>query len=184
MTTGILGGTFDPPHLGHLELASIALASGEVQEVWFVPCLTHRFAKEPAPFEHRLAMCCLMVSGEAAMKVSDMETRLERPGYTLDLVRALRAAHPNLSIRLLAGADIYHERDKWHRYDETAKLAPPLYVARQGVEPIPEPTLPAPHGISSSSIRDALARGERPDDVLSREVLDYIEAHGLYREDM
>ncbi len=183
MTTGILGGTFDPPHLGHLELATTALASGEVQEVWFVPCFTHRFAKQPALFKHRLAMCRLMVAGEAAMKVSDMETRLERPGYTLDLVRALRAAHPEVVFRLLAGTDIYHERDKWHRYDEVAKLAAPLYVARQGIEPIPEPTLPAPVGICSSSVRDALARGERPHDLLPREVFDYIEAHGLYRED-
>ncbi|MCP4678906.1 MAG: nicotinate-nicotinamide nucleotide adenylyltransferase [Deltaproteobacteria bacterium] len=183
MTVGILGGTFDPPHLGHLELAITALASGEVREVWFVPCLTHRFAKRPAPFEHRLAMCRLLVAEEAAMKVSDMETRLERPGYSLCLVRALRAEHPELTFRLLAGADIYHERDKWHRYDETAKLAPPLYIARQGVEPIPEPTLKAPARICSSDLRDAFARGERPDDVLQKEVLDYIEAHGLYKED-
>lgn len=181
MIVGILGGTFDPPHVGHLGLAEIALLSGQVQQVWLVPCLEHRFGKQPEPFAERLAMCRLLVAGRPHLAVSDIESTLEKPGHTLDLVRALRAAHPEHAWRVLAGADIYHERGKWHRYDEIARLAPPLYVARSGVPPIPEPTLDAPEAVSSSELRDALARGERPSLLVPEAVLDYIAAHGLYR---
>jgi nicotinate-nucleotide adenylyltransferase len=182
MIVGIFGGTFDPPHVGHLGAARAALDSGEVDEVWLVPVLAHRFEKTPAPFEHRVAMCRLLVAGDDRMKVSEMERELERPGYTLDLVEALRRAHPEASFRLIAGADIYHERYEWHRYDEIAALAPPLYVARGGVAPIPAPTLPEPPPAVASEIRAALARGERPAGVLSGEVLAYIETHQLYGE--
>ncbi len=183
MVIGIFGGTFDPPHRGHLGVAKNALDSGRVDEVWFVPCLTHRFGKQPAPFEDRLAMCDLLIEGEPMMRVSDMEAKLERPGYTLDLVLALGAAHPGYALRILAGADIYFDRDKWHQYDEIARLAPPLYVAREGVAPIPEPTLPAPAGMSSTELRVVLARGELPVEEVPERVLKYIENHGLYKEE-
>ncbi len=180
MTVGILGGTFDPPHLGHLGVASSALSAGLVDEVWLIPCLSHRFGKSPEPFEHRLAMCELLAGDDSRIRVSDVEARLNRPGYTLDLVRRLQREHPTLAFRLIAGTDIYHEREKWHRYDEVARLAPPIYVARQGEPPIPEPTLAPPPDISSSRIRGALRRGERPEGVTLESVLRYIEAHVLY----
>jgi nicotinate-nucleotide adenylyltransferase len=180
MIVGIFGGTFDPPHLGHLGAARAALDSGEVDEVWLVPVLAHRFGKTPAPFEDRLAMCRLLVAGEEGMEVSEMERELERPGYTLDLVEALGRAHPEARFRLIAGADIYHERHEWHRYDDIAALAPPLYVAREGVAPIPEPTLPAPPPVVATEVREALARGERPVDALPEAILEYIAANRLY----
>ncbi len=183
MIVGILGGTFDPPHMGHLGVAAIALASDNVDEVWFIPCVSHRFGKQPAPFEDRLAMCLLLIKGRPNMKVSDVERELLRTGHTLDLVITLRAAHPDKAFRLLAGSDIYHEKEKWHRYNEIARLAPPIYVERQGIEPIPEPTLKAPIKTDSSNLRIALARGERPIDTVPTEVLDYIETNGLYREE-
>jgi nicotinate-nucleotide adenylyltransferase len=180
MIIGVLGGTFDPPHMGHLVLARNALASGKIDEVWLVPCLSHRLGKQPAPFEDRLAMCRLLIDGEPSMKVSDIERVLERPGHTFDLVLALRAGHPEAELRLLAGTDIFHEQGQWHLFDEIAKIAPPIYVEREGVEQIPEPTLPAPPGIASSEIREALARGERPQEAIPQKVLDYIEKRGLY----
>ena len=129
-------------------------------------------------------MCELLVDGENGMTVSDVEDSLENPGHTLDLVLALQAAYHAAVFRLVAGADIYHERDQWHRYDEIQKLAPPIYVERKGVKKLPssESVLAAPPRISSSDLRAAIARGERPTNELSGEVLEYIEAHGLYRE--
>ena len=180
MITGILGGTFEPPHLGHLQVAATVLAAGLVDEVWLVPCLTHRFGKAPAPFAHRVAMCELLAGEDPRIRVSDIEAELNRPGYTLDLVKRLQADHPDVTFRLIAGTDIYHERDKWHRYDEVAELAPPIYVERRGEPPIPEPTLEAPPKISSSDIRAALHRGERPSDVTLDTILAYIDAHQLY----
>lgn len=181
MIIGVLGGTFDPPHLGHLVLARSALASGKVDEVWLIPCLEHRFGKQPAPFDDRLAMCRLLTEGESRMKVSDIEKTLNRPGHTIDLVNALKRANPSDELRLLAGSDIYHEREKWHLFDEIAKIAPPIYVERAGERPIPEPTLPAPPGIASSELRESLASGMRPIKAIPEKVLEYIEERGLYR---
>lgn len=177
---GILGGTFDPPHFGHGSLVEIALASGEVDRLLLVPCLAHAFGKDPAPFDDRLAMCRLLVAGEPRTEVSDAERALATPGRTLDLLRGLGERHPRTAWRLVVGADIYFERDHWHRWEDVARLAPPLYVARRGFPPIPEPTLPAPPEISSAAIRALLAAGARPGHLVPAAVLEYIEARGLY----
>jgi len=180
MIVGILGGTFDPPHVGHLEAARAALESKLVETVWLVPCVRHAFGKDPAGFEHRMAMCALLVQGHAGIEVSDAEARLADPGKTLDLVVGLRREHPEHAYRLIAGTDVYHQRHLWHRYDDVARLAPPIYVARQGVDPIDEPTLPAPPDVSSSRIREQLGRRERPAGGVPIPILDYIEQHRLY----
>ncbi len=180
MIVGVLGGTFDPPHLGHLGVARTALASKQVDKIWLVPCLAHRFGKQPGRFENRLAMCRLLIEDEPDMAVSDIEVTLKRPGYTLDLVKALYGAHPEWSFRLIAGADIYHEKEKWHCYDEIADLAPPIYVARKGIPPITDPTLEAPMEISSTELRAAFSRGERPVDAVLSSIITYIETHRLY----
>lgn len=181
MMIGILGGTFDPPHLGHLIAAKNVLAAGLADEVWLIPCLAHRFGKAPAPFDHRLAMCRLLIEGHLNLRVSDIEVTVNRPGYTIDLVHRLMQAHPENEFRLIAGTDIYHQKDLWHHYDEIARLAPPIYVARQGEPPIPEPVLPAPPDISSHKLREAIAWGETPEDKMPRTVIDYARALGLYR---
>ena len=180
MKVGILGGTFDPPHIAHLGLARNVLSSGLVEEVWLVPCLRHRFGKKPAPFRDRLAMCKLLIENEDHMKVSDIEQRLERPGYTLDLIVALGEANPKIDFRLVAGTDIYFQKDSWHHFEEVIRLAPPIYVARQGIDPIPEPTLPMPPAISSTDVRLALQSGKHPTDAVPIKILQYIEAHAIY----
>jgi nicotinate-nucleotide adenylyltransferase len=180
MIAGILGGTFDPPHAGHLGLARVALASGLVDRAWLVPCFAHPLGKRPAPFDDRVAMCRLLVREEPAMEVLGIERELGGAGRTLDLVLALRAAHPGVALRLLAGSDIWHERHLWHCYDEVARLAPPIFVRREGAPPIPEPCLDAPPQVSSSDLREAIARGERPAHLVPEPVLAYIAARGLY----
>ena len=181
MIIGILGGTFDPPHNGHLVAAKRVIEAALTDEVWFVPCLAHRFGKAPASFAHRLAMCRLLIENTPHMRVSDIEGALNRPGYTFDLVTRLGADYPQHAFRLIAGTDIYHQREAWHRYDEIAALAPPIYVEREGENPIPEPTLPAPPNISSHEIRAEIQRGVSPKDTLPDSVRRYISTHNLYR---
>ncbi|MCU0661793.1 MAG: nicotinate-nicotinamide nucleotide adenylyltransferase [Myxococcota bacterium] len=182
MIAGVLGGTFDPPHVGHLGLVRAALISTLVDEVWLAPCWSHRFGKAPAAFEHRVEMCRLLVAEEPRASVTDIERRLERPGHTLDLVLALQRDNPGVQLRLLAGADIYFQQHLWHRYDEIARIAPPLYSARRGAPELPRPFLEAPREVSSSELRQLLRRKERPVDLIPHAVLKYIESHGLYAE--
>lgn len=180
MNIGIFGGTFDPPHLGHLTAAERVLEAKLAAEVWFIPCLAHRFGKSPADFSHRLAMCRLLIAGRAGMRVSDIETAVNRPGYTIDLVHRLMLDYPEHSFWLIAGSDIYHQKNKWHRYDEIASLAPPIFIERRGEAPIPEPVLEAPPDISSENLRAALARGESPIDKMPSAVIEYIRNNRLY----
>ena len=177
---GVFGGTFDPPHGAHLELARTVLGAGAADRVLFVPCYRHAFGKRPAAFEHRVRMCELLVEGEARMEVSGVEASMASPGRTLELIEALEGIRPQDRLRLIAGADIYYEREKWYRFEEVERRAPPIYVNRRGVSPIPVPALPAPGEVSSSSIRDQIAAGRSPRDLLPPRVAEFIEAHGLY----
>ncbi len=180
MRIGVFGGTFDPPHMGHLELSQIAMGSGLVDHVIFIPCLRHALGKIPAGFEHRLAMCKVLVENEPNMEVSDIESRLDTGGRTLDLLKALGQEFPDDNLRLIAGTDIYHERDRWYRFDEVARLAPPIYVERLGAAPIPHETLAAPRMVSSNEIRRAISEGRLPGEWIAKAVAAYIAQNYLY----
>ena len=177
---GVFGGTFDPPHAAHLELARIVLEHGAADRILFVPCFRHAFTKCPAAFAHRVAMCELLVADEPRMEVSRIEETLANPGRTLDVVEALEAARPGDRLRLVVGGDIFFEREKWYRYEEIERRAPPVYVARRGVPAIPLPALPAPADLRSSSIRERIAAGADPRGLLPARVAEYIVRHGLY----
>lgn len=177
---GVFGGTFDPPHAAHLELARTVLGAGAVELVLLVPCFRHAFGKEPAAFAHRVAMCGLLVEGEDGMAVSDAEARLDHPGRTLDLIAALEAERPEAELRLVAGGDIFFEREKWYRFDEVERRAPPIWVARQDGPALPVPALRAPAAVSSTAIREAIAGGRAPRELLPPGVAGYVVAHGLY----
>ncbi len=180
MLVGILGGTFDPPHVGHLDLCHKVMGSGLVDRILVVPCLRHAFGKSPVSFQHRVAMCELMVGQDLDMVVSEEEALVANPGRTLELVNSLIERNPGVAFRLVAGSDIYHEREQWYAFDEVARLAQPIYVSRRGIPPIPEPTLDPPIEVSSSQVREALLRGELPRDLLPRGVAEYIIANKLY----
>jgi len=177
---GVFGGTFDPPHGAHLELARTVLAADAADRVLFVPCFRHAFGKRPAAFEHRVRMCELLVEGEARMEVSSVEASMANPGRTLDLIETLEAIRPHERLRLIAGSDIFYEREKWYRFEDVERRAPLIYVERRGVPPIPVPALPAPPDLRSSAIREQIAAGRSPKELLPARVADYIEACGLY----
>jgi len=178
---GIFGGTFDPPHVAHLEVARTVLESRLVDSVLFIPCVAHAFDKTPVSFEHRVRMCALLIEGEDRMEVSDLEASLAHPGRTLDLIEALARRVPAASLRLVAGLDIYYERKRWYHFKRVEQLAPPLYVRREGQVDIPGlGALPGPPGISSTQVRALISRKESTAGLVTPAVRDYIDQHGLY----
>ncbi|HTJ46477.1 MAG TPA: nicotinate-nucleotide adenylyltransferase [Kofleriaceae bacterium] len=185
-TVALFGGSFNPPHVAHQLVALLVLETQAVDELWFLPTWKHPFAKALASFDDRVAMTALAAAalGERA-GVSRIEEELaHRPDFvasrTLDTVVALEAAHPGARFRLVIGADILGETDKWYRWDELAQRAPPIVVGRPGYA-TPPGAIPAIVGVSSTEIRTALAHGDEPIGLLPRAVLRYIADRGLYR---
>lgn len=179
-TIAVFGGSFNPPHLAHQMACLVVLETEPIDELWMVPTWRHPFDKELIDYEHRVAMCELAAAGFAGrVQVSRIEKRLGgAASRTLDTLEALRSRCPDDQLRLVIGADILSETDKWHRWDEVARLAPPLVIGRTGYRSDAELTLPA---VSSTGIRNRLRRGEDVVPLVSRAVMDYIAQRGLYQ---
>lgn len=202
MRIGILGGTFDPPHLGHLGLARGALATGEVERVLLIPARTppHKERPDMNPPQVRLAMARLLAGEDARLEVSDIELGLPEPSYTIDTVRHLCGQRPGDSFRLIIGADMAEIFGIWREAEELLRLAPPLVARRPGFallegfgETCPEELSPAGRRIlraglfampeadvSSSTIREACAAGRIPQGVLTGAVAGFIRENRLY----
>ncbi len=177
----ILGGSFNPPHIGHQTLCLMLLETCEIDEVWVVPTFRHYFGKELVAFSDRVALCERMVAPLAPRaKVCEIEGQLPKPtGRMLDTLLALTRQHPEHQYRLVIGADILLETDRWHAWQEVTTLAPPLIFARRGYQ---GGDLPAPPEASSTKIREQLAAGHSALPWVPKSVQEYIDAHGLYRK--
>ncbi len=176
---GLFGGSFDPPHVAHLFLASYALAVGDLEELLVVPCPTHPLGKRLSAWEHRFEMARLAFAHFRAVVVSDLEARLGPPTRTVRTLRALLAERPDIQPVLVLGADILQEADRWYQWEEIQRLAELLVVGRGGVgRGGAELELPA---VSSTEIRRRLRAGGDVSALVPKSVLDYVERHGLYR---
>jgi nicotinate-nucleotide adenylyltransferase len=144
---GVLGGTFDPIHYGHLRLAEELAERLRLEEVRLVPSGTppHRSAPMAAA-EHRLEMVRLAASGNSRFKVDERELRRAGPGYTFDTLKEVRAeTGPSRPLAMLLGADAFLEFATWHRWHEIFGLAHVAIAHRPGfpverwVERMPQP---------------------------------------------
>jgi len=175
----VFGGSFDPPHLGHVYLAAYALSVESVERVLVLPVFQHAFGKPLSAFAHRLAMCELAFRDLRRVEVSALERDLGGVSRTLRLLQTLKARHPGHALRLLIGTDILAESAKWQGFDEITRLAP-LLVARRGGHLGVDSRGPVLPEISSTDVRAALTRGESPDDRVPSAVVRYARQHRLY----
>jgi nicotinate-nucleotide adenylyltransferase len=183
-TIALFGGSFNPPHVAHQMVCLFVLETCDVDELWIVPTYNHAFAKELVDFEHRFAMCERVASAFGGrVVVSDIERQLgDEVSRTLDTIEALYERHPEIALRLVVGADILAETDKWHRWDEVSRLAPPIVIGRGGFDLDPaddQPGLDMPE-VSSTEIRQRLRSGLSALPLVPRAVMNYIAEHGLY----
>jgi nicotinate-nucleotide adenylyltransferase len=180
----LFGGSFNPPHLAHQMACLVVLETESVGELWMIPTFHHPFGKSLAAFDDRLEMCrrAARVFGERVL-VSDIERELGgAESRTYDTVVELRRRHPGTRFRLVIGEDILAERDAWHRWDDVVALAPPIVLGRAGTAAAPGSAarLELPD-VSSTEVRERLARGENAVPLVPRAVMDYIAGRGLYR---
>jgi nicotinate-nucleotide adenylyltransferase len=182
-TIAIFGGSFNPPHVGHVLACVYVLSTQPVDEVLVVPVYQHVFGKELAAFDDRLEMCRLAMGSVPGVRISDIERELGGESRTLNTVEALRASEPGSAFRLVIGADVLPDLPKWHRFDRIAELAPPLVLGRAGCIAPGAPPAVLPE-VSSTDVRRLCAAG-RLDEIAAlvpRDVRRFIEARGLYRE--
>jgi nicotinate-nucleotide adenylyltransferase len=175
----LFGGSFDPPHVGHLLAAAYVLATEPVDELWFVPVFAHPFQKPlQAPFEHRVALCEAVASSLQGARVSRLEQELGGEGRTVDLLEHLHLKHPSTRFALVLGTDLDQERTNWKRWDRVQELARIVRVSRSTIENAPEPRMPM---VSSTEVRALLQTGGDASRLVPRAVLAAIRAAGTYR---
>ena len=156
---GLLGGSFDPPHAGHLWMARRAHALWSLDEVWLVPAHhpPHKDADRQTPFAQRAALARVLVesSGEDWLRVDAIEAERPGPSYSLDTVRALKARHgATQRFALILGADSLADLDGWHEPAQLCAEVELLVLAREG-----SPT-PArwPHRLAAGETHPAQSR--------------------------
>jgi nicotinate-nucleotide adenylyltransferase len=178
----LLGGSFDPPHVAHVLLATYVLLRGEVDEVLVVPVFEHAFGKRLAPFEERVELCELAFAALVGVTVSRVEAELPSPSRTLVTLEHLTRARPDAHFRLVVGSDVLIDAHKWYAFDEVTRRAPLLIVPRPGY---PHPGAAVLPDVSSTSVRELLARRdpaaiEELRGIVPRACLDVILAKNLY----
>jgi nicotinate-nucleotide adenylyltransferase len=206
---GLLGGTFDPIHLGHLSAAAAAQRALALDSVRFIPAARppHRPDSPRASEYHRVEMIRRAICDVAGWELSDLELRRHGPSYTWDTLAALHQSGLAPSqIFFITGADAFAEIRTWHRYPhvldaahfvvitrpgmslETVRQRTPELVARmiapgdvhQWVTPRVIPIEAQTPDVSSTDIRARAGRGEPIDDLVPAAVAAYIHQHGLY----
>lgn len=198
---GVLGGTFNPVHLGHLIMAQDALEHFELSKVLFIPCAQspHKSPKELAPACHRLAMLEAALEGDLHFSVSDMEIHRGGVSYTIDSMQALSRDYPNSDLYFIIGADSLVELHLWKDAIRLLNLCRVVTIARPGIAlkelnqaglKLPEPwaerlmaDVRVGHqvNISSTDIRYRVAEGLSIRYLVSPTVDMYISEHSLYR---
>ncbi len=152
----LFGGSFDPPHLGHVLAAVHARLVAEVEAVWVLPVHAHPWRKALAPFAERVAWCRAAFADLPFVAVHEDE-RDNPSGTTWDLLDLLEARHPGRRFALLGGTDTARDLPGWHRGAELAARLPVVVVPRRGYDEADPAALPA---LSSSLIRRRAAAGE------------------------
>jgi len=188
MRLGILGGTFNPIHLGHLVLAECAREQCRLDEVWFMPAAIppHKPSQDLLDGRLRLALIRSAIRGHPAFRASDVELKLGGVSYTLRTVRVVRQRKPNATVFLIVGSDMLTV--KWYGMEELRRLCTFMVAERAGgrhARPVPGMRrLSMPQvGISSSMIRDRIRHGESIRYLVPDAVARYIARHRLYRSD-
>jgi nicotinate-nucleotide adenylyltransferase len=195
---GIMGGTFDPIHVGHLAVAEEAREALGLERVLFVPAgqPPHKPPGSVSAVRDRVAMVELAIAGNDAFELSTVEVERDGPSFTVDTVEALSAADPAATLHLILSAETFAELPTWHepeRLFETARMA---VVPREGY-PAPDPAwlgrafpgredrvdyLEGPRlGLSSTALRARVAAGRSIRYLVPPAVEAYIVEHHLYR---
>lgn len=202
MRIAFLGGTFDPPHLGHTAMARRALEHNLTDLVLFVPSWAppHKKDSQVTSFFHRMAMLKLAVAGIDGFMISDIEKRTKFiPSYTVKILAELDREYPEDQIQLMIGADSLSMLHDWYHSDILVEEREIIAYPREGfkidIDALKDhwPTSKALklvdslcnlpfHEVSSTEIRSQITKGENAASMMEKTVYQYILEHNLYRK--
>lgn len=198
LSFGIMGGTFDPIHVGHLAVAEEAREALGLDRVLFVPAgePPHKPAGSVTPVEHRVAMVQAAILDNPSFELSTIEVDRPGPSFTVDTVEALARAHPGAALHVILSAETFAELPTWHEPERLFAAARVAVVPREGY-PAPDPAwlaaafpgredrvdyLEGPRlGLSSTAIRGRVAAGRSIRYLVPDLVGAYIAGKHLYR---
>ncbi|MBP1156386.1 MULTISPECIES: nicotinate-nucleotide adenylyltransferase [unclassified Paenibacillus] len=193
MKIGLMGGTFDPVHIGHLIAAQSVCEELGLNEVWFMPTSVppHKEQAPGASPEQRWKMVCLAAEGHPSFKPSDIELRKGGVSYSIETVTMLRSQYPDYEFFYIIGADMVQYLPKWHKINELIRLVTFVGLHRPGyeteIEGLPAPIRQAVRSVrmpqielSSTWIRQRRAAGQSVRYMVPDRVNDYIEVNRLY----
>jgi len=189
---GILGGTFDPPHMAHLVAGECAVSQFELDKLLYIPANMppNKLARPITPSAHRLAMTRLAIEGNPRFDISDIELKREGPSYAIDTIRELKKQIDVDELFLFIGLDQFLNFITWHKAKEILREANVVVMSRPvkdltdvgewlkgQVDYMPMPLLE----ISSTLIRDRIRAGEPIRYLVPDAVEEYINSHRLYQ---
>ncbi len=183
---GLFGGTFDPPHLGHLVVAQDVVEGLALDRLLFLPAGSppHKTGKVISPAPLRLEMVRALTAGSDVFRVSDVELNRGGPSFTVDTLRYYRDLHPEAEIFFVLGADQAMAFDSWRDPEILASLATLVVMARGGVQ-VPGvnfTSVPVTRvDISATNIRERVRAGRSIRYLVPEEVRQIIESQCLYR---
>lgn len=194
---GIMGGTFDPIHIGHLQIACAVSQRLGLEQVMFIPAYIppHKLGMDFAPAEDRYAMTELAIASYEGFIVSDMEMKRSGVSYTIDTVRQLAKEHPEEQLYFIIGADSVAQLHTWHNIQELLELAIFVAAGRPGYDGVMEEAEShlgeiarkrimlldtTEYDVSSTEIRSRIKAGQPLTGLVTTEVEEYIYEHSLY----
>ena len=186
MKIGILGGTFNPPHLGHSALAVEAMEHLKLDKALLVPTnIAPHKENDSINIKRRLDMVKLAFSGDRRFEIEDCEIKRGGTSYTIDTIRELKRKYPNDQFYLIVGSDLANDFSSWKDYQELKKLVK-IAVACRNDYPLKEKDdfillAIAQLYISSSQIRQLVKEGHCIKHLVREKVANYIEKHNLYQ---
>ena len=193
-TVGFYGGTFDPIHFGHINLAIQLLETHRLDEVLFCPAYCSPFKTAAPPHaspQHRLEMARIALTGIPHFRITSYEVERNDPSFTIDTLATIRKeSGVDMKFRLILSEEAALHFDQWKDFQELIRVAPPLIGTRSA--PALRGTLAKAlkssftstkiFEISSTDIRDRLKKGLYCGHLVPEKVLDYIQANGLYKK--
>lgn len=191
MKVGLLGGTYDPPHMGHLIMAEEALIQCGLDEIWFLPSYSpphaeRKASSHPIPAEHRLDMVQLAIESNECFQISLLEYERKGKSYTYETLQELKTSSPENEFYFIIGADMVNDLPKWYRFEDIKKMVTFIGFNRSGVtlHPPEDIKLIEAHmpeiGVSSSLIRKKIREHGAWHYLVPEKIKQYIEENHLY----